>query len=194
MIEVGANIGAHTFFLAKRVGDSGHVYAFEPTNYAFSRISANLGINPSLRDRISLYPNILTNKNIEVPFENIKSSWTIGSTINSDKSLVLSGGGATNIDSFSYDKVDLLKIDVDGFDFKVLQGSEETIKRHRPKIYIELCQYTLSEQGNSLKDVFEFLGNFGYVCTLPNGLRVTFDEVLHIVGNNSSVNGIFEVT
>lgn len=94
-------------------------------------------------------------------------------------------GGATNIDSFSYDKVDLLKIDVDGYDFKVLQGAEETIKKHRPKIYIELCQYTLSEQENSLKDVFEFLGNFGYACTIANGLRVTLDEVSLIVGDNS---------
>lgn len=93
MIGMGANIGAHTFFIAKRVGGSGHIYAFEPTNYAFTRLRSNLGINPSLRDRITLHSNILTNKNIEVPFENINSSWTIGSAINFDKSLFLPGRG-----------------------------------------------------------------------------------------------------
>ena len=45
VIEVGANIGAHTVVLAGRVGPSGHVLAFEPQRLAFQTLCANVALN-----------------------------------------------------------------------------------------------------------------------------------------------------
>ena len=42
VLDIGANVGAHTLPLAQLVGKTGHVYAFEPTRYAYSKQLANI--------------------------------------------------------------------------------------------------------------------------------------------------------
>lgn len=48
VIDVGANIGAHCLYFASYVGALGQVFAFEPTNYAFSKLLKNIKLNNSL--------------------------------------------------------------------------------------------------------------------------------------------------
>jgi len=48
VLDIGANIGAHTLPLSQLVGKSGKVVAFEPTDYAFQKLQANLALNPVL--------------------------------------------------------------------------------------------------------------------------------------------------
>ena len=48
VLELGANIGSHTVFLAKRVGPSGRVVAFEPQRIVFQTLCANLALNSIL--------------------------------------------------------------------------------------------------------------------------------------------------
>jgi hypothetical protein len=47
VLDVGANIGAITFPIAVHL-DGGHVYAFEPTDFAYSKLARNLELNPNL--------------------------------------------------------------------------------------------------------------------------------------------------
>src|SRR5215203_3293686 len=47
VLDIGANIGAHTLRLAKLVGPEGRVMAFEPTDFAFRKLRRNLELNPS---------------------------------------------------------------------------------------------------------------------------------------------------
>src|SRR5713101_4640646 len=42
VLDIGANIGAHTFHLARLVGPNGRVFAFEPTAFAFHKLLANI--------------------------------------------------------------------------------------------------------------------------------------------------------
>jgi hypothetical protein len=46
VLDIGANIGAHTLHFARLVGPSGRVYAIEPTDYAAERLQMNLALNP----------------------------------------------------------------------------------------------------------------------------------------------------
>jgi len=45
VVEVGSNVGAHTVPLAKAVGPTGRVFAFEPQRVLFQTICANLALN-----------------------------------------------------------------------------------------------------------------------------------------------------
>lgn len=47
VLDIGANIGAHTLHLAQLVGPLGRVLAFEPTEFAFRKLRRNLDLNPS---------------------------------------------------------------------------------------------------------------------------------------------------
>ena len=65
VIDIGANIGAHTLPLAHLVGPSGAVFAFEPTDYAFEKLLRNIHLNPNLKNRIHAFQQILASSSKE---------------------------------------------------------------------------------------------------------------------------------
>src|SRR5580692_10186007 len=48
VLDIGANIGAHTLHLARAVGAEGKVWAIEPTDYAIGKLRDNMALNPGL--------------------------------------------------------------------------------------------------------------------------------------------------
>ena len=50
VIDIGANIGAHTLPLARLVGKKGKVYAIEPTKYAYRKLIKNLSLNNDINN------------------------------------------------------------------------------------------------------------------------------------------------
>ena len=139
VFDVGANIGEVTFNMAKRVGSSGQVHSFEPEPFIFSKISKNLSLN-SLNN-IYLNNFALGDKIeelfIKAPVENnrggtrIQSDKTKGEKINvSTIDLYVRESGVT--------KLDLIKIDVEGFELRVLIGAKEALQKFKPTLSIEL--------------------------------------------------------
>ena len=49
-------------------------------------------------------------------------------------------------------QLDLVKLDVDGFEVEVIKGGRNTLKRFHPLICMELSPYVLEERGTSLAD------------------------------------------
>jgi hypothetical protein len=67
----------------------------------------------------------------------------------------------------------LIKIDVEGYEFKVLQGALETLKKNRPVLFIELDDNNLKEQGGNAKELVEFLLQLRYnILNATNGKTV----------------------
>ena len=95
----------------------------------------------------------------------------------------------------------LMKIDVDGYDFKVLSGSQKTIQKLRPIILIELANFTLHRQGDSVEDIYNFLTDLnytGFFLSTPTNNNYMWGhtiksagEILRISGVNSHVDSIF---
>lgn len=136
VIEVGANIGAHTVFLARKVGPRGQVHAFEPQLVVFQTLCANLALN-QLTNVVTYYAAAGSAAgNLLVPVLEPKVSNNFGG-------LGL-GGFDTGmevpvipIDSLKLGSCHFLKADVEGMEESVLRGAEDTIRRHRPILYIE---------------------------------------------------------
>ena len=103
-------------------------------------------------------------------------------------------GEIINIDNFFKDlsRVNLIKIDVDGFDFKVLQGAEDIIRLHQPTIFVELGEADLQKNGDSVEKVFNFFSDLNYSGVLENGEIITsaskLKDSLKLV---THLNGIF---
>lgn len=193
VIEVGANIGAHTLPLAQMVGPSGFVHAFEPTQYALNKLHRNLSLNPSLAQRVQVYAQLVTNHEGSQPIEEIRSAWKRDGTNEQPERIAAE---RISIDAFvasrAIDRVSLIKIDVDGYDYKVISGAAETLRRHRPVVFIELAEYCLNEQGDSLRDIFQLFGEAGYSAYFESGEPIAdVNQVLSIVGNTTSINGCF---
>jgi FkbM family methyltransferase len=193
VIEVGSNIGAHTLTLASLVGRNGKVYAFEPTDYAQAKLRRNLSINPHLIERVEIRSNMVTNHDLATPIRDLRASWKLDINEYSPEQVV---APAISLDAFvselSLSTVDFIKIDVDGYDYKVLQGARALIERFRPQLLVELCEYALNRQGDSVRDIFALLTALGYRATLENGdIVAEAANVLPLIGDRTSVNCVF---
>ena len=136
VIDVGANIGAHALYLAKKVGETGRVFAFEPADYAFAKLEKNIALNqlPNL-EALKL---ALSEDNAEARPVALRSSWRTDGTRLKETAVVpfarlddwCSGRGVT--------RVDLIKLDVDGHEFAILKGGANLLETNHPTIILEV--------------------------------------------------------
>jgi FkbM family methyltransferase len=135
VVEAGANIGAHTVGLSQLVGPTGQVFAFEPQRRIFQILCANLALTGVTN--VHARPQGLGQGSSTMWV----SSPDLGAAANfGGVSLGSSGREPVEIvtlDSLALQRLDLIKIDVEGMEERVLQGGIETIKRLRPKLYLE---------------------------------------------------------
>jgi FkbM family methyltransferase len=171
VLDVGANIGAHTLTLARLVGTTGRVIAFEPTNYAFDKASKNIKLNPTLAKSIKLEQILLSEYDDHAVPGTLYSSWPlVGDEKLHEKHCGLakgtSGASATTLDEYllshNIGKVHFIKLDVDGYECKVLRGASELLKKQKPVIVMELCPYVLKEHGETLEELVRILDLAGY--------------------------------
>lgn len=172
VLDIGANIGAHTLHLARLVGDTGQVYAFEPTQFAFDKLLANIALNPELRARITPRQYLLTDTDVAHTEQNIFSSWPLvdaSSELHAKHLGCLKstqGAESGSLDGFiaknGIQKVDFIKMDVDGNEVGVLGGAEQFLRQHHPPILMELCPYALNEAGTTLRALLDILRQAGY--------------------------------
>jgi len=171
VLDIGANIGAQTLQLARLVGPHGRVLSFEPTAFAFAKLRRNLQLNPQIADRVTALQCFLRGENAKTLPSSVYSSWSLQrSTEAHDKHLgvamATSGAHSATLDRVlaeqGVEKVDLVKLDVDGFECDVLAGAGDLIRRSRPTFVMEILPYGLVEQGASLEQLLNFLIPFGY--------------------------------
>jgi FkbM family methyltransferase len=132
VIDVGANIGAFTVPMAKIVGETGMVIAFEAAMINVSLLHTNLQQNSITN--VAIIPIAASDKigEIEVSKQDALHAYT-RPDINEGTFKV----PCRTIDSLNIQKCDFIKIDVDRHEIQVLNGAKETIKRCRPIIYVE---------------------------------------------------------
>lgn len=135
VLDVGANVGAHTLRFAKTVGGSGKVFAFEPTDYAFQKLLRNVTLNSFT----NVWPIrlVLADQNLAQQRIQFRSSWPTKGTPAIRESIV----DFKKMDDWCADekigKIDLIKLDVDGNEHSVLMGAVSVLSRHRPLLFIE---------------------------------------------------------
>lgn len=170
-IDIGANMGAHTLHLAKAVGSTGEVLAIEPSIEIFAKLKENLRRNPLLESRIQTFQLMLmAEDHAKIP-ENIYARWPLKGSryahpLHGGVAVSTQGAQIKSLDSMiastDIDKVNLIKLDVDGYEFDVLVGAKETIKRHKPAIIFEFSPYTSEERNIEPNKILEFFETMNY--------------------------------
>ncbi len=136
IVEVGANIGAHTVFLAQRTGPRGRVFAFEPQRIVFQTLCANLALN-QLSNVVALWaaagaePGFLKVPELDPRARNNFGGLGLGDFEQGSEVEV------RTIDSLGLGACHFLKADVEGMEESVLRGAEATIRQFRPVLYVE---------------------------------------------------------
>jgi FkbM family methyltransferase len=167
--DVGANQGIYTLFLA-RLASFGQVYAFEPDPTLFASLEANVRRNHV--ENVTLFnaaaasePNRLTLQPGQLHRGNNR--------IISD---VSAGAGTVEVEAIPLDQVipssrlDLLKIDVQGFELNVLHGATQLLQQnHALVILLEFWPYGLRQAGSAPEELLDFLHTTGFsIFRCPN--------------------------
>ena len=136
VVEIGANMGAHTVFLAKATGSLGRVLAFEPQRVIFQILCANLALNglshvEAFHAAAGREPGTITVPRLDYTARQNFGGVSLGSHAAGEAVQQMT------IDGLKLPACHLLKIDVEGMEGEVLAGAEQTIRRWRPVLYVE---------------------------------------------------------
>lgn len=145
VVEVGANIGAHTIALSTMVGPTGTVHAFEPQRIIFYHLAGAVAINEVPQVHCHHAGVGAVAGTATVPPVDYGQSGNFGavSLLPERSGMVPVTGRAgeevpvVTIDSLNLTACHLLKIDAEGMERDVLAGAKDTIARLRPVIYTE---------------------------------------------------------
>jgi len=201
VLDVGANIGAHTLPFAQLVGPKGRVIAFEPTLFAITKLKKNLSINPDLKSRVLELQVMLTSaSSVNFPTRQLYSSWPLDGKKNKHKihqGQLMGTTGATvrTLDDIvldlKLDKINLIKIDIDGYEYQMLSGGLKTIEKFKPSILLELAPYALEEQGSSLTEVLNLLKEIDYKIypfDSDKTKSISENQILKLIPAGGSIN------
>ena len=157
-IDAGANIGAHTVALARAVGPRGAVIAAEPQRILFQILCANLALN-EIRNVHAFHCALgAAVGRTKIPFVDYRQEDNFGGiAAGAERGEFVR---VRTVDGFSLPKLDLLKIDVEGWEAEVLRGAAEAIKRHRPVLYVE------ADRKDKVAGLIELLLSMGYALYL----------------------------
>jgi FkbM family methyltransferase len=139
VLDVGANLGAHSVALANLVGPHGRVIAFEPQRLLFYCLCANVALNNLHQVLCHQAAAGETDTTIFVPELHPEKEQNFGSLELTQEHPTTQGQlvPVRRIDDLRLATCHFLKIDVEGMEQKVLAGAIETIRRHRPVLYVE---------------------------------------------------------
>ena len=144
-LDVGANIGLYSLGLS-HLAPEGRVYAFEPSPGTYGHLQANVETNGAAN--VEAFNLAVSDTTGTVRFHDF-SFFSAGS-FSSDKGSLLSSesygsqafeAATTTVDDFvadqGIDRVDLIKVDVEGAELSVLAGAEKTLATYRPATVLE---------------------------------------------------------
>jgi FkbM family methyltransferase len=141
VLDLGANIGFHTLALARTVGPAGQVTSVEPQRFCFQLLCANVTANQlttvnCLRAAVGDTPGLCAVPRLDPTARHNAGATTV--------SLDPGAANATDtvplitVDSLALPRCDLIKIDTEGFEDRVVQGALRTLETLRPALYVEV--------------------------------------------------------
>jgi FkbM family methyltransferase len=164
IFDIGAHIGLFSVFFSKKLNGTGKVICFEPTpstfgilkqTVAFNHLANCIAVNAAIAEKSGTLKFNLTSKDGEG--SNANSLVETGQSVN-----------ATEVSVFSIDdyrrnhklKIDILKIDVEGYELNALMGAKETFENDKPMGILALHPSSIKKLGQSLEQIWDLLETY----------------------------------
>jgi FkbM family methyltransferase len=173
-VDVGANVGIHALAAARHLAaGGGAVLAFEPHPANYAALVRNIALNgwrhvSAENLGLAEAPAVLTGTAAAEG-----GNWSLASrgTYQFEVRLV-------RLDDYLADhplpRLDVLKIDVEGAEVRVLRGARRALERFRPLIIFEACPGWLAKMGSSTHELFAELHGLGYTVHRLPGRRLAW--------------------
>ena len=183
ILDIGANVGSVSLVIAKMFENS-KIFAIEPTNYAFNKLSNNLKMNQDLINRVHTRQIFISN---DKKPQKVWSSWNFDSSNEKHQKHLgtlkeIKDNSYLKLDEFvekeKLTKVDFIKLDVDGYELDVLKSGEKFLKINKPIIFTEIAPYLYPEFGYNCHELIKFFKELNYDFFDENLKKVSDISVL----------------
>ena len=182
-LDIGANIGWYSLLTAQFLNDNCKIYAFEP-----------FSANTKLLLASKLKNNFKSIKVIQAAAGNQFGTVAFGASgsngqckevgIEAESILVSDTVNMVKIDNIVKEKVDLIKIDIEGAEYNALLGSINTIKNSLPIIFSEFTPTALpSVCGITWDEYLNFIVNLGYQISVIDKELINCEQDINKVYN-----------
>jgi FkbM family methyltransferase len=171
-IDVGAHIGFHSLKAARKVGPTGKVVSVEPNPDTLIQLRDNIHRSVAA-SQVVVQPVACADKEstLELFAANVANT---GMSSLSQSTAEMEGSGSrmfkiparpldTLLAELKIDRVDAIKIDVEGAEMLVLKGARATLERFHPFIVMEMKEDQLKAMHTSTAELAQFLSSLGYV-------------------------------
>jgi FkbM family methyltransferase len=175
VFDVGAHWGAFSLFAAQFVRPNGVIHAFEPTLYSYERLNENVSHTQQWSKIILNHAAVCCHEG-EVVLNEFPPQFSAWNTLGRPK-MALSDGQvlqpthsevvkAVTLDTYCQElqiqRIDLLKIDVEGFEAEVIEGCSELLRHSRiNKIIFEISLAPLAGADRSAREILEAFTSYG---------------------------------
>lgn len=167
-LDVGANLGLYTIFAARRVAETGRVIAIEPSSREMERLRKH--VEQNLLSNVSLLPVALSDCSAEAVLLVAAASHAGHNTLGSfgyntqleHREKVRAVRLDDLMESAKLERVDVIKMDIEGAELAALRGGALTLAKYRPILLMELSDRALNHQKASSTEVLSLLADYGY--------------------------------
>lgn len=162
VLDIGANIGYYTLIFAKLVGEHGKVFAFEPDPNNFALLKKNIEINGY--SNVVLVPKGVSNENKRAKLylcEQNKGMHRVYNSVFCNDSIDID---LVRLDDyFPHEKINFIKIDIEGAEYHAIQGMQNLLNRNRDvKLLTEFSPAASLENGIDSSDYVKILVDLGF--------------------------------
>ena len=184
IFDIGANVGYFSLRWATGMASSGSIHAFEPVPATYDRLARNVALN-GLGDVVRT--NNLGVGNHPGTFRfHVPSFSGSGAAslmnLHPDEDTMEVEAEVTTLDAYfaehGLNRLDLVKVDVEGAELMVLHGGSATIAHYKPLLFLELLRKWSKPFGYHPNDVIALLGGMGYRCYVHEGERLVRFETM----------------
>lgn len=190
--DVGANIGAHTLALAKFAPDRLEIRAFEAQRQIFHMLCGNVALN-GLRN-VQCHHVAVSNVadvtiEIELPDYDLPGNFgglELIPPVRSDNADMHKKGTepvtTIRLDDHA-ERVDFVKIDIEGMEDKALDGASELFRRYRPACFLEIAKTDAAAVLNFFRslDYIGFINNTGDLIALPREDGISINGAQRVI-------------
>jgi len=179
ILDIGANIGSNTIEYSTWAKN---IFSFEPTPELYTQLQKNINLNICNSDQVRWHKDVSMTRQANIStFQKAvgnKPGEVFMKTYNNNKGKNYVTNSKTTgdievevitIDSMNFTEVDIMKIDVEGYEPFVLQGAEQTILRDRPVIQTEISPEYLKRNGYTVQALAEWFYERDYYAIDRHG-------------------------
>ena len=168
VLDVGANLGLYTLFVARRVAESGCVVAIEPSSREMARLRHNVELNAL--SNVSMLPVAVAEQDAEAVLQVATADYAGHNTLGAfgyntqleHRETVQTLRLDEVVESAKLQRLDVIKMDIEGAELGALRGGSATLTRYRPALLMELSDRALLHQNASSGKILAFLGDHDY--------------------------------